>query len=105
MFSVHFADDENRVSIVSRFSVPHWLFCDPGPSSPTWTRGLATRSSSFKEIRPRPTEWFTRSDLPKLFINADPGAQIVWRIRDFCRCWPQPTGVAVPGIQFIIQED
>jgi haloalkane dehalogenase len=49
-------------------------------------------------------EWLARSDLPKLFINADPGAQIVGRIRDFCRGWPNQREVTVPGIHFI-QED
>jgi len=44
------------------------------------------------------------ADLPKLFINADPGAQVVGRIRDFCRSWPNQREVTVPGIHFI-QED
>ena len=50
-------------------------------------------------------EWLAGSEqLPKLFINADPGAQIVGRIRDFCRAWPNQREVTVPGIHFI-QED
>jgi haloalkane dehalogenase len=49
-------------------------------------------------------EWLAKSDLPKLFINADPGAQIVGRIRDFCRGWPNQREITVPGIHFI-QED
>ena len=49
-------------------------------------------------------EWLARSDLPKLFINADPGAQIVGRIRDFCRGWSNQREITVPGIHFI-QED
>jgi haloalkane dehalogenase len=49
-------------------------------------------------------EWLAESDLPKLFINADPGAQVVGRIRDFCRGWPNQREVTVPGIHFI-QED
>ena len=49
-------------------------------------------------------EWLAGSDLPKLFINGDPGAQIVGRIRDFCRGWPNQREVTVPGIHFI-QED
>jgi haloalkane dehalogenase len=48
--------------------------------------------------------WLAGSDLPKLFINADPGAQVVGRIRDFCRGWPNQREVTVPGIHFI-QED
>ena len=50
------------------------------------------------------SEWLAGSDLPKLFINANPGAQVVGRIRDFCRSWPNQREVTVPGIHFI-QED
>ena len=49
-------------------------------------------------------EWLAGNALPKLFINADPGAQVVGRIRDFCRTWPNQREVTVPGIHFI-QED
>jgi haloalkane dehalogenase len=49
-------------------------------------------------------EWLSGNDLPKLFINADPGAQITGRIRDFCRGWPNQREITVPGIHFI-QED
>jgi haloalkane dehalogenase len=49
-------------------------------------------------------DWLAESDFPKLFINADPGAQVVGRIRDFCRGWPNQREVTVPGIHFI-QED
>jgi haloalkane dehalogenase len=49
-------------------------------------------------------EWLAANDLPKLFINADPGAQLVGRMRDFCRGWPNQREVTVPGIHFI-QED
>jgi haloalkane dehalogenase len=49
-------------------------------------------------------EWLAASDLPKLFINADPGAQVVGRMRDFCRSWPNQQEVTVAGSHFI-QED
>ena len=49
-------------------------------------------------------EWLAGNDLPKLFINADPGAQVVGRIRDFCRAWPNQREITVSGIHFI-QED
>jgi haloalkane dehalogenase len=49
-------------------------------------------------------DWLVANDIPKLFINADPGAQVVGRIRDFCRSWPNQREVTVPGIHFI-QED
>jgi len=48
--------------------------------------------------------WLAKSDVPKLFINAEPGAQLVGRLRDFCRGWPNQREVTVPGIHFI-QED
>jgi haloalkane dehalogenase len=49
-------------------------------------------------------EWLAANDLPKLFINADPAAQLIGRMRDFCRGWPNQREVTVPGIHFI-QED
>jgi haloalkane dehalogenase len=49
-------------------------------------------------------EWLAGSDLPKLFINAEPGAQVVGRIRAVCRGWPNQREITVPGIHFI-QED
>lgn len=48
--------------------------------------------------------WLAGSSIPKLFINADPGAILVGRMREFCRTWPNQTEVTVPGIHFI-QED
>ena len=44
------------------------------------------------------------SDLPKLFINADPGSILVGAQREFCRSWPNQQGVTVKGLHFI-QED
>ena len=44
------------------------------------------------------------SQLPKLFINADPGALLTGRLRDFCRTWPNQTEISVPGLHFV-QED
>jgi haloalkane dehalogenase len=50
------------------------------------------------------SKWLATSDLPKLFINADPGSVLVGEQREFCRTWPNQTEVTVPGIHFI-QED
>jgi haloalkane dehalogenase len=49
-------------------------------------------------------EWLSQSDIPKLFINAEPGAILVGAQREFCRSWPNQAEVTVPGIHFI-QED
>lgn len=48
--------------------------------------------------------WLAQSDVPKLFVNADPGSILVGRQRDFCRIWPNQTEVTVAGRHFI-QED
>lgn len=48
--------------------------------------------------------WLAASDTPKLFINAEPGAIMRGRIRDFARTWPNQTEVTVAGSHFI-QED
>jgi haloalkane dehalogenase len=48
--------------------------------------------------------WMAGNDLPKLFVNADPGAILVGAQREFCRRWPNQTEVTVPGTHFI-QED
>ena len=48
--------------------------------------------------------WLSSCDLPKLFINAEPGAILVGRQRELCRGWPNQTEVTVAGNHFL-QED
>lgn len=48
--------------------------------------------------------WMGKNDIPKLFINADPGAILIGPPRDTCRTWRNQTEVTVPGSHFI-QED
>jgi haloalkane dehalogenase len=50
------------------------------------------------------SKWLAASDVPKLFINAEPGSILVGSQREFCRAWPNQTEVTVEGIHFI-QED
>ncbi len=50
------------------------------------------------------SEWLTNSPIPKLFINAEPGAILTGPQREFCRGFPNQTEVTVAGIHFI-QED
>ena len=42
--------------------------------------------------------------MPKLFIDAEPGAILRGKQREFCRSWPNQKEVTVKGIHFI-QED
>ena len=48
--------------------------------------------------------WLSGSPLPKLFVNADPGAILVGGQREFCRAWPNQQEVTVRGNHFL-QED
>jgi haloalkane dehalogenase len=48
--------------------------------------------------------WLAEADMPKLFINADPGSILVGRQRELCRAWPNQTEVTVRGRHFL-QED
>jgi haloalkane dehalogenase len=49
-------------------------------------------------------DWLSESDVPKLFVNAEPGAILVGAQREFCRSWPNQSEVTVSGSHFI-QED
>jgi haloalkane dehalogenase len=48
--------------------------------------------------------WLERSPVPKLFVNAEPGAILTGSQREFCRTWPNQREVTVAGIHFV-QED
>ena len=48
--------------------------------------------------------WLAESPLPKLFVNASPGAILVGAQREFCRAWPNQQEVTVKGNHFL-QED
>ena len=49
-------------------------------------------------------EWLASSDVPKLFVNAEPGAILTGAQREFCRTWPNQTEITVRGVHFV-QED
>jgi haloalkane dehalogenase len=71
-----------------------------------WPRELPIEGAPVDvvEIVERYSAWLAESQIPKLFINADPGAMIVGRARDFCRTFANQREVTVQGIHFI-QED
>ncbi len=49
-------------------------------------------------------DWMNENDIPKLFIDADPGSILIGHQREFCRGWPNQTEVRVTGMHFV-QED
>ena len=49
-------------------------------------------------------EWLSQTPVPKLFVNAEPGAILTGPQREFCHAFLNQREVTVPGIHFI-QED
>ncbi len=84
-------------------------FSEPGEGRrPTlaWPREIPIEGepADVTEIVGSYAAWLRESSVPKLFVNAEPGAILVGEQRAFCRTWPNQTEVTVPGIHFI-QED
>ncbi len=84
-------------------------YLEPGESrrpTLTWPREipLGGEPADVVEIVDRYAKWLATSDVPKLFINADPGSILTGAQREFCRSWPNQEEVTVNGIHFI-QED
>jgi haloalkane dehalogenase len=46
------------------------------------------------------SQWLARAEVPKLFINAEPGSILVGRQRELCRQWPNQLEVTVPWFTF-----
>jgi haloalkane dehalogenase len=72
----------------------------------TWPRQIpiAGEPTDVVQIAQAYSQWMARSELPKLFVNAEPGAILVGAPREFCRSWKNQTEVTVSGSHFI-QED
>ena len=50
------------------------------------------------------SSWMSINEIPKLFINADPGSILTGKQREFCRKWKNQQELTVKGKHFI-QED
>lgn len=50
------------------------------------------------------SSWMAQNEVPKLFINGDPGAIIFGDVREFCRRWKNQKEVTVRGKHYL-QED
>ncbi|MCK5771159.1 haloalkane dehalogenase [Algiphilus sp.] len=72
----------------------------------TWPRELPIAGEPADVIRlvEQYGDWLAASQVPKLFINADPGAIVTGEARSFCRSWPNQEEITVPGVHFV-QED
>ena len=72
----------------------------------TWPREIPIEGdpADVHEIVIEYGSWLETSAVPKLFIDAEPGAILIGRQREYCRSWPNQTEVTVAGSHFI-QED
>ncbi|MDJ0941365.1 MAG: haloalkane dehalogenase [Woeseiaceae bacterium] len=84
-------------------------FAEPGEGrrpTLTWPRQIPIEGepADVHAIVADYASWLESSDVPKLFINAEPGAILIGPQREFCRTFPNQTEFTVSGIHFI-QED
>jgi haloalkane dehalogenase len=72
----------------------------------TWPRQIPIEGEpqDVHDIVSEYAAWLNESDVPKLFINAEPGAILIGKQREFCRGFKNQTEVTVPGTHFL-QED
>ena len=56
------------------------------------------------EIGAAYARWLQGCDVPKLFVNGDPGAILRGDAREFCRSWTNQREITVAGVHFL-QED
>ena len=84
-------------------------YLEPGESrrpTLTWPRELPINGEpeDVVSIVDEYSKWLAQSDVPKLFVNAEPGAILTGSQREFCRTWPNQEEVTVRGAHFV-QED
>ncbi len=72
----------------------------------TWPRQIPIESepADVVEIVRGSGRWLAGADVPKLFVDADPGAILRGEARDFCRGWQNQLEIRVKGVHFV-QED
>ena len=84
-------------------------FAEPGEGrrpTLTWPRQIPIdgEPKDVVEIVRAYSAWLRTASIPKLYVNATPGALVIGDIRTFARSLPNQTEVTVEGIHFI-QED
>src|SRR5262249_2796663 len=85
-------------------------FAEPGEGrrpTLTWPRQIPIEGepADVAAVAAAYADWLATSDVPKLFLKAEPGAILAngWLV-DFVRGWPAQTEVTVAGVHFV-QED
>jgi haloalkane dehalogenase len=72
----------------------------------TWPRQIPIegKPADVCEIVQHYADWLSVCDVPKLYVEAEPGAILIGAQREFCRGWPNQERVTVRGNHFL-QED
>jgi haloalkane dehalogenase len=72
----------------------------------TWVRELPIegRPDDVVAIVDSYARWMATNDIPKLFVNAQPGSLLVGDQREFCRSWPNQREVTVPGVHLVPED-
>jgi haloalkane dehalogenase len=83
-----------------------FLNCEDRWPTLTWPRQIpiAGEPADVVAIAENCAQWMAANEVPKLFVNAEPGAILVGAVRESCRRWNNQTEVTVKGSHFI-QED
>ncbi|WP_425405276.1 haloalkane dehalogenase [Hwanghaeella sp.] len=84
-------------------------FAEPGEGrrpTLTWPRQIPLdgQPEDVTGIVAEYADWMAENDIPKLFVDADPGAILIGAQREFCRGWKNQRSVTVKGSHFL-QED
>jgi haloalkane dehalogenase len=72
----------------------------------TWPREIPIdgEPADVAEIVSQNAAWMASSQLPKLFVNGEPGALLTGPLRERCRQWPNQQEVTVPGLHFLPED-
>lgn len=72
----------------------------------TWPREIPLdgRPADVHRIVAANAEFMARTPIPKLFVNAEPGALLTGPLRETCRTWPAQHEITVPGLHFLPED-
>lgn len=84
-------------------------YLEPGESrrpTLTWPREIPIEGepADMVDVVTANESWLSGADVPKLFVDVDPGSIIGDRVRRLIRSWPNVTDVAVPGSHFVPED-
>ncbi|MDP9406379.1 MAG: haloalkane dehalogenase [Actinomycetota bacterium] len=85
-------------------------FAEPGEGRRpvlTWPRQIPIAEEGPADVVERVqayADWLASSDVPKLFVNAEPGSILTGAARERCRRWPNQNEVTVRGAHFLPED-